>query len=67
MSGYKIKKACTGRDSKYEYYSLNLPAELAIALRDKDMKFVPELTEEGILYRPISTEVIETPLPEWAQ
>lgn len=68
MATYKIRKFTNGRSSagaEFTNYSLTVPANVAKELPD-DVKFSCELTEDGILFRPVKPEEIETTLPSWA-
>jgi hypothetical protein len=70
--GYKVREYVNGRSKqdpevKYKNYSLTVPAEIAESL-PADMEFVPKMTDEGILYQPITlVESAPRELPEWAR
>lgn len=68
MVGYKLRK---GGTKKTPAYSIHFPGGLAAAiLKDNpDLRFVPEITEDGVLFRPAgsSNVVEEAALPSWAQ
>jgi hypothetical protein len=58
----KLKKPDTAED-QFDAASLAVPMEIA-KLLPEDMRFTPELTDEGILYRPtraITASSIEAP------
>ena len=63
---YKLKKFKAGtRNNYYKAYQLTVPVWLGKMLRE-DQEFSVELTNDGILYRPISpTETTKEKLPEW--
>jgi hypothetical protein len=67
MKLYKIRKFKSGnrQDGKaFWNYALTVPANVAEHLSN-DLKFACELTDEGILYKPVRDEEVE--LPDWAQ
>jgi len=47
-------------------YRLTVPPEIAEALPD-DIAFAPELTEDGLLYRPVEGADDAPELPSWAK
>jgi hypothetical protein len=60
---YKLRKLTKPDDESFSAASLAVPMEIAKLLPD-DMRFTPELTDEGILYRPtraITATSIEAP------
>jgi hypothetical protein len=66
---YKIRSYVNGKSKEgkqFKNYSLTVPNSIAEAL-PKDIKFVPTMTEEGLLYQPVtgSQEIVK--LPKWAQ
>lgn len=65
---YKIRRFINGKNSKGEpfvNYSLTIPSPIALRL-PRSMQFACELTDEGILFRPMSPEEEALALPEWA-
>ena len=60
---YKIRHSLAGPGQR-KVYRLTLPPELAEAI-PPDQEFVPELTEEGLLYRPV--DAAKPDLPSWAK
>lgn len=64
-STYKIR-FLKKPDSKNDYdaASIAVPMDIARVLPD-DMKFMPELTEDGILYKPVAGPT-STTIPSWA-
>jgi hypothetical protein len=47
-------------------YTITVPAPVARAIVDAGIKvFTVELTEEGVLYRPVLTGPDDRPLPTW--
>jgi hypothetical protein len=62
---YKIRKFSNGNKKQFTNYSLTIPSAIAKEL-PKDMTFVCELTEEGILFRPSLPEEEAVTLPSWA-
>jgi hypothetical protein len=66
---YKIRKSKGGsREHSYDTYTLTVPREIAevIVNKEEELRFEPELTEDGILYRPVR-ESKEQEVPEWAR
>lgn len=55
---YKLSKRTNGV-SGADYYSITVPKDIAELIPD-DTKFRVELTDDGILYKPVKTE-----LPSW--
>lgn len=62
---YKIRKNAAGTKGRQVVYRLTVPPEIARNLPD-DVEFSVELTEDGILYRPV-VEPAEPELPSWAK
>src|SRR3982751_4327455 len=65
---YKIRRFINGKNSKGEpfvNYSLTIPSPIALRL-PRSMQFACELTDEGILFRPMSPEEEALALPDWA-
>jgi hypothetical protein len=62
---YKMRTA--SQKGQVVAYSIAVPPEVGRALSD-EMRFVCELVEEGILYRPATERdaTTETSLPSWA-
>lgn len=67
---YKIRKFQNGKRNNGEpfmNYSLTIPTVIARELPD-DMRFYCELTEDGILFRPLANgEGESVDLPRWAK
>ena len=67
---YKIRTFRNGKRKSGEpflNYSLTIPTNIARELPN-DMKFYCDLTEEGILFRPVDESEIEgANLPDWAK
>lgn len=61
----RITKA-SGNQRNGSSYKIGLPLAIGGALYDKGLFFVVELTGEGILFRPASTETTPIALPAWA-
>lgn len=64
---YKIRRFTNGQSQegvKFTNYSLTVPASIAEKLAP-EMQFECEMTDAGILFRPVTAEVVE--LPAWAQ
>lgn len=59
----KLRKPGTQKGDGYEASSIAVPMEIA-RLLPEDVKFTAELTEEGILYRPM-VSAASTELPSW--
>ena len=51
---YKIRRSVAGKSGQQVIYRLTVPPDLAAAVPE-DTEFVPELTDEGLLYRPITS------------
>jgi hypothetical protein len=62
MATYKIRTSQSG-PSRRTVYRLTVPVEIARDL-DLDLEYAVELTEDGILYRPVTEK---TALPSWAK
>ena len=65
---YKIRSFQNGQSRKgrpFINYSLTLPGEIAQHVPD-DIAFTCELTEHGVLYRPVVDQPRVT-VPAWAQ
>ena len=62
---YKIRKSTAGANRSQLVYRLTVPPDIA-AVVPADTEFVPEMTEDGILYRPV-TGRSEPPVPSWAK
>lgn len=68
-TSYKIRKFTNGKNSKgdpFTNYSLTVPAHVAKELPE-DVTFSCELSEDGILFRPVAPQEAETTLPSWAK
>jgi hypothetical protein len=65
MRAYKLRRA--KQSDSVTSYSLAVPPEVARAI-STETRFLCELTEEGILYRPVRPEeVVDTvAVPAWA-
>lgn len=60
--GYSVRPISAAENQ----FVIGIPPHMARLIRGK--KFVPELTEEGLLYRLITlTEADNEPLPEWVK
>jgi hypothetical protein len=53
----------TGRRS----YKIGVPTEIGEALYSHGLSFEADLTDEGILFRPVSERTTITDLPAWAK
>jgi hypothetical protein len=62
---YKIRKSNAGTNRQQIVYRLTVPPDIAKVIPD-DTEFVPEMTEDGILYRPLSGAP-QRELPAWAK
>jgi hypothetical protein len=65
---YKIRKFQNGRNRQgdpFINFSLTIPSEIAESL-PAGMKFSCELVDEGILFRPVESQVDSVELPDWA-
>jgi hypothetical protein len=62
--GYRITSSTGGKSGKQRVYRLTVPPSIASDL-DPELEFEPELTEDGILYRPVVER--EAPKPKWAK
>lgn len=58
---YKATKRHT-QGGKYTYYTIGLPSDIGELVFDQDLRFIPVLTEEGILFRPIDKSIER---PDW--
>jgi outer membrane biosynthesis protein TonB len=66
---YKIRSFSNGKNRKgdpFVNYSLTIPSTIAEKL-PKDMQFYCELTEDGLLFRPVPPDQEQVVLPPWAQ
>jgi hypothetical protein len=66
MKAYKIRRFQNGRSASGEpfmNYSITIPSVIAEKLPN-DMRFECELTDEGLLFKPVTGENVE--LPAWA-
>jgi hypothetical protein len=66
---YKIRRFTNGQSrdgQKFTNFSLTIPAAIAEKL-PVDMLFECELTEDGILFRPVQEPATTVELPSWAQ
>lgn len=66
---YKIRRFKNGRSKDgqtFTNYSITIPVEIASQLPD-DIRFVCELTDSGILFRPAEKEETGIELPSWAK
>jgi hypothetical protein len=61
---YKIRHSVAGTNQR-KVYRLTVPPDLAEAIPN-DQEFVPELTEDGILFRPVESAP-EREVPAWAK
>lgn len=68
--GYVIRHYVNGRakhrDSEWKNYSITVPSEIAEAL-PSDLKFIPRMTEQGLLYEPVKQTQTKIELPDWAK
>jgi hypothetical protein len=67
MATYKIRRFHNGKNKAgdpFINYSLTIPTKIAEQL-PTDMKFTCEVTNEGLLFRPVENEA-PTELPAWA-
>jgi hypothetical protein len=55
-----------GSNQNYRYFKISVPREIAEALPE-DLVYSCELTDDGILYRPVTQAIAITDLPEWAK
>ena len=56
----------SGKEPPKDQYTLTVPAPIARALRDAGItQFAVDLTEDGIVYRPVLTGPEDRPLPTW--
>lgn len=62
--GYRITSSTGGKSGKQRVYRLTVPPSIATDL-DPNLEFEPELTEDGILYRPVIVK--PQPKPSWAK
>lgn len=62
--GYRITSSTGGKSGKQRVYRLTVPPSIAGDL-DPALEFEPELTEDGILYRPVVAKA--QPKPSWAK
>lgn len=62
---YKIRKSQAGSGGKQTVYRLTVPPEIATRVPD-DTEFVPEMTEDGLLFRPVASRP-EPDVPSWAK
>jgi hypothetical protein len=67
MRTYKVKRRSnhTNPKAKNDTCTIGMPPSLA-ALIPEATRFVPELTDEGLLYRRVTEDIIPEP-PEWTQ
>lgn len=69
MKTYKIRSfqngAAKSTGKGFQNYSITIPAHIAEAL-PAGMTFAPELTEDGLLFRPAVPEAEQVVLPAWA-
>lgn len=63
---YRIRSSLAGKSRKQTVYRLTVPPDIARDL-DPELEFVPELTEDGILYRVVTAAEDEPELPDWAK
>ncbi len=66
MASRRIKKRKTKTErgkGEYTIYSISIPESIATEIPD-GMRFEPELTEEGILFRPVLPKK-QPPIPTW--
>jgi hypothetical protein len=66
---YKIRRLSKpGKEgeSTYDACSIALPMDIA-RLLPEDMRFSVELTDEGVLYRPVHGTVDTLEIPDWVQ
>jgi hypothetical protein len=67
--GYKIRQYVNSRaknGTEHKNYSLTVPGEIAEAL-PPDLKFVPRMTDEGLLFIPLNQANQQIELPNWAK
>lgn len=67
MAGYRIRRVANGKrrdGTPYVAYTLTVPPDIARRLA-AELEFRCELTDEGILYRPVDRPQA-SPLPAWA-
>lgn len=62
---YKVRRVGAGSRRNSYSYSITLPVEIGEPMFTSGISFYPELTEEGILLRPITRRRSAT-LPDWA-
>jgi hypothetical protein len=68
MPARRIKKRKTKTDGgkgEYTIYSISIPEGIAIQIPE-GMRFEPELTEDGILFRPVMPRQ-QSALPSWCR
>lgn len=66
---YKIRRFTNGQSKggkEFTNYSLTVPASIASKLPD-EMQFECALTDDGILFRPVTNVEEQVELPNWAQ
>ena len=63
---YKIRKTTAGANKQQDVYRLTVPPDIARDL-DPDLEYIPEVTDDGILYRPVEARPVEKKLPAWAK
>lgn len=63
----RITKAGGRQPSGRTSFKLGLPIEIGEPLYGKDLLYRVELTDEGILFRPLAGAVEPVELPEWAR
>lgn len=67
MRSYKLRRV-RDKDGKLVTASIGVPPTISEILPE-DMRFIPEFTEEGLIYRPASGKEGKsepTDVPEWA-
>lgn len=64
---YRMTRKPSGPEGAYETFTIIVPSDIGAILKERDINtFVCELTEDGILYRPIDIPLEETKnLPTW--
>lgn len=66
MNPIKLRTT-TQRGGKFLYYSLTVPPELVKKMPNpEDLQFLPEITDEGILFRVIG-EIVYKPPKNWGK
>jgi hypothetical protein len=67
--GYKVRSYVNGSTKKgkeYRNYMITVPTDIAEALPD-NLTFIPKMTDEGLLYAPVTQSNSAIELPAWAR